>query len=132
MLHKTKRRLSLLGPARVEKIDESHSEIADGNQPRFRSRRTIGLLGYLVAEQRPVARDYLAALFWPDEDPPKARANLSRELHNLAQILTDCWESDRQMVAFEPSEEIEVDLHQIVRYAEQERWSEAAAAAHHR
>jgi len=55
--------------------------------PRFRSRRTVALLGYLAAERRSVVRDFLAALFWPDEATSKGRSNLRRELHNLAQIL---------------------------------------------
>ena len=87
--------LWLLGPARVEKIQKAHRETpedAPGAVPRFRSRRTVGLLGYLAAERRPVARDHLAALFWPDEPASKGRVNVSRELHNLAQILPDCWE----------------------------------------
>ena len=37
-----------------------------GSPPRFRSQRTMALLGYLVAEKRPFTRDHLAALFWPD------------------------------------------------------------------
>lgn len=42
------------GPVRVQS-----NEV---NIPRFRSQRTIALLGYLVAEQRAVSRDALAAL----------------------------------------------------------------------
>ena len=71
-----------------------------GAPPRFRSQRTMALLGYLVAEQRPLSRDHLATLFWPDEDPAKGKANLRRELHNLAQILPGCWQTSRAEVAF--------------------------------
>ena len=38
------RKLQLFGPVRVESDD--------GDVPRFRSQRTMALLGYLVAEQR--------------------------------------------------------------------------------
>jgi DNA-binding SARP family transcriptional activator/uncharacterized protein HemY len=93
--------------------------------PRFRSRRTIGLLGYLVVERRPIARDLLAALFWPDEAPSKGRANLSRELHNLAQILPGCWELDRQTAAFVPSADTTVDIDQLLNLSTQELWGEA-------
>lgn len=123
------RHLWLLGPIRVDQVQQATSEMQEniaGVVPRFRSRRTVGLLGYLAAERRPVARDLLAALFWPDEAPAKGRANLSRELHNLAQILPDCWESDRQAAAFVPSAKIIVDLDQLRQLEAQERWSEAA------
>jgi adenylate cyclase len=123
------RRLWLLGPARVDQVQNAHSTTQDsatGAVPRFRSRRTVGLLGYLAAERRPVARDLLAALFWPDDAASKGRANLSRELHNLAQILPDCWELDRQAVAFVPSADTTVDLYELLELQAQERWGEAA------
>ncbi len=53
------RNLQLFGSVRVE---SNNSDV-----PRFRSQRTMALLGYLVAEQRAVSRDALAALFWSDE-----------------------------------------------------------------
>ena len=121
--------LWLLGPARVKQGQVSQNEAqenAAGMVPRFRSRRTAGLLGYLAAERRPVARDLLAALFWPDEAPSKGRTNLSRELHNLTQILPNCWESNRQTVAFVCSANTIVDLYQLPQLEAQERWGEAA------
>jgi DNA-binding SARP family transcriptional activator len=123
------RHLRLLGPTRVDQIQKAHSEAQENDMhtvPRFRSRRTVGLLGYLAAERRPIARDLLAALFWPDEAPSKGRANLSRELHNLTQILPDCWELDRQAVAFVPSANLIVDIYQLQQLEAQEYWVEAA------
>ena len=128
------RRLRLLGPVRVDQIHNDQSRAAEietegriaGVLPRFRSRRTMGLLGYLVAERRPIARDLLTALFWPDWSPSRGRANLRRDLHNLTQILPDCWESDRQAVAFAPSANTFVDLDQLLQLEEQQRWGEAA------
>ncbi len=87
-------KLRLLGPVIVT------WETAE--PPRFRSQRTIALLGYLAAEQRSVARDALATLFWPDEPLTTGKANLRRELHNLGNILPDCWQTDRQTIAFVP------------------------------
>ncbi|MCP4535856.1 MAG: serine/threonine protein kinase, partial [Chloroflexi bacterium] len=52
------RRLWLLGPARVDHIQQAHGKA--GEIPRFRSRRTVALLGYLATERRSVARDFLA------------------------------------------------------------------------
>jgi DNA-binding SARP family transcriptional activator len=84
-----RRRVRLLGPASVDliTIQDQLPDGVGGFVPRFRSWRTIGLLGYLTAERRPVARDLLAGLFWPDEEISRGRANLSRELHNLTRIL---------------------------------------------
>ena len=129
MTQKIMRRLRLLGPVGVDQVSENdsdaHETLASG-VPRFRSRRTVALLGYLAAERRPVARDFLAALFWPDALPAKGRANLSRELHNLAQILPDCWELNRQAVAFAPSASTIVDVDRLVQLEMQERWEETA------
>ncbi len=128
------RHLRLLGPACVDRIPETQKDTAKsaGDErnacavPRFRSRRTMALLGYLVAERRSVARDFLAALFWPDEATSKGRSNLRRELHNLAQILPDCWELDHQAVAFVPSGDVAIDLYTLLQLEAEERWQEAA------
>lgn len=127
------RRLRLLGPACVDRIQQKQKnrknagdECNTDDVPRFRSRRTIALLGYLAAEQRPVARDFLAALFWPDKASSKARASLRRELYNLTNILPNCWELDRQAVAFVPSTETTVDIFTLLELERQERWVGAA------
>ena len=122
-------RLWLLGPARVDQTQKAQNETAESEiegTPRFRSRRTVALLGYLAAERRSVARDLLAALFWPDEEPARGRANLRRELHNLTKILPGCWELDRQAVTFMPSADTTVDLYQLQDLEADERWGEAA------
>lgn len=123
------RRLRLLGPvcveqAWVDRVEAQENDVAA--IPRFRSRRTVGLLGYLVIAQRPIAREALAALFWPDETPAKGRANLSRELHNLSRILPGCWQVDRQTAAFIPAGNIIVDLYQLRELVAKERWREAS------
>jgi DNA-binding SARP family transcriptional activator len=85
----------------------------------------VALLGYLVAERRPTARDLLAALFWPDEAQSKGRGNLRRELHNLSQILPDCWQMERQAVAFIPTGDTAVDIYTLMKLEAEERWGEA-------
>ncbi len=112
--------------ARSRPLESEAEERSAGDVPRFRSRRTIALLGYLAAEQRPVARELLTALFWPDWTHARGRANLRRDLHNLAQILPNCWELDRQSVAFIPSAYTTVDLYQLQGLETEERWGEAA------
>lgn len=84
------------------------------------------MLGYLVAEQRAVSRDALATLFWPDESQSKGRGNLRRELHNLNQILPDCWIIDRQSVQFAPADHTIVDLFRFLEFEQAEQWIEAA------
>lgn len=122
------RRLWLMGPARVDQNPKNQSEVCETEEgviPRFRSRRTIALLGYLVVERRPIARDFLAAMFWPDEVTSKGRANLSRELHNLVQILPDCWELERQAVAFTPSAGTFIDIDTLEELEAEKRCNEA-------
>ncbi len=110
--------------SRAAEVDAEES--TSGEVPRFRSRRTVALLGYLAAEQRPLARDHLMALFWPDWTPSRGRANLRRDLHNLTQILPDCWRLDRQSVIFVPSANTIVDIYQLQQLEEHGRWGEAA------
>ena len=114
----TQRTLQLFGTIRVESDD--------GDVPRFRSQRTMALLGYLVAEGRAVSRDALAALFWPDDSQSKGRSNLRRELHNLNQILPDCWEMDRQSVRFALANQTTVDLFDFLELEQTEQWAAAA------
>ena len=98
----------------------------DGTPPRFRSQRTAALLGYLVAEKRPFSRDHLAAFFWPDEDPAKGKANLRRELHNLAQILPGCWQTDRLQVRFVATAVTSIDIDTILQHEKAQEWQAAA------
>ena len=129
MTQLSSRLLRLLGPPRVEQLQKVQNKTMGseaGDVPRFRSRRTVALLGYLAAERREVGRDFLAALFWPDQASSKGRSNLRRELHNLAQILPDCWVLDRQAVAFVPSNGTMVDLYTLLDLQARGRWDEAA------
>ena len=128
MTQLTKRTLRLFGPVRIEYLQKAQNRAKEGNasvKPRFRSRRTVALLGYLAAEQRSVARDFLAVLFWPDEVLSKGRGNLRRELYNLAKILPDCWMLDNQSVAFIPSIDTIVDLHEVTSLQNEGSWDEA-------
>jgi DNA-binding SARP family transcriptional activator len=81
----------------------------------------------LAVKQRPISREHLAALFWPDEESAKGRSNLRRELHNLSKLLPNCWDIDRQYVAFEKPENISFDLDLIKQWESERRYDEAAA-----
>jgi DNA-binding SARP family transcriptional activator/Flp pilus assembly protein TadD len=87
----------------------------------------MAILAFLAAERRPVARDHLALLFWPDVEPSKGKANLRRELHNLAQLFPNCWVSEHQAVAFVPSSGTTVDIYALRDFQGEKRWDEAAA-----
>jgi tetratricopeptide (TPR) repeat protein len=63
-------------------------------------------------------------MFWPDEDLSKGRASLRRELYNLTRILPDCWELDRQTVAFILSDTTTVDLYTLQELEKEERWGD--------
>lgn len=101
-------RVRLLGPVAVE---------VDG-QPvtGFRSHKTLALLAFLVAEQRPVARNYLATLFWPDAPLADGRGHLRRALHDLVQKLPGALWLDYYTAQFNPTLFAQTDLAQLARH----------------
>jgi len=68
--------ITLFGPMQV---------LVDGNPiPRPRSRKTLRLFALLtLRHNRPVEREWLTGVFWPDMDPPQAFANLRPILSEL-------------------------------------------------
>ena len=119
--------LRLLGPAQVTQGQDDPSHDGTAGAARFRSRRTVALLGYLAVERRPLTRDHLAALFWPDEPSRKGRGNLRRELYNLAQLLPGCWQTEPQTILFAPAAETRIDIDAWDYLISREKWQEAAA-----
>jgi len=101
-------RVRLLGPVAVE---------VDG-QPvaGFRSHKTLALLALLVTEQRPVARNYLATLFWPDAPLADGRGHLRRALHDLVQKLPGALWLDYYTAQFNPALFAHTDLAQLARH----------------
>lgn len=71
-------RLSLLGPPLLYPPPDTGEA--------FR-KKTLALLAYLATEARPVARDSLAALLWPENPQTRARANLRRVVFCLRELL---------------------------------------------
>lgn len=65
----------------------------------FPSRKTQALLYYLLLQQRPLSREALMALLWPESGPKQARASLRTALHHLQKLL--------------PSQALAVDRHQV-------------------
>ncbi len=58
-----------------------------GDSLRFRSRKILALLIYLVVTKQRHSRDSLIALFWPDSDPTRGRNSLRTAVSRLRQTL---------------------------------------------
>lgn len=58
-----------------------------GDQRPSPGSKPLVLLGYLVLERRPVARDEIVALLWPDLDRSRGRATLRTRLSSLKATL---------------------------------------------
>lgn len=68
----------------------------------------LALLIYL-AEEREVSREKLAALFWAERAPDRARHSLSQALYDLTSYLGDSWLADRRDVV-RVNERLTVDV----------------------
>ncbi|MCA9953081.1 MAG: AAA family ATPase [Anaerolineales bacterium] len=84
----------------------------------FRSTNIQGLLAYLLLQgKKPLSREWLTALFWPDEPEQTARNNLRQSLFRLRQLLGDMDEPahpyllvTRQTVQFNPDSDFALDV----------------------
>ncbi|MFW5942980.1 MAG: ATP-binding protein [Chloroflexota bacterium] len=79
----------------------------------FRSQKTLALLAYLIVENRPLARDYLAGLLWPETTQSDALGHLRRALYNLGNLLPGCLEVDRRTARYSPDAPASVDVHRF-------------------
>ena len=70
--------IRLLGPPRIELGDCAVT---------FDTRKAVALLAYLAERGRPVRRELLALLLWPDYAPQRAMANLRRTIWAVHQAL---------------------------------------------
>ncbi len=96
----------------------------------FRSQKALVLLAYLICENRPVTRDYLAGLGWPEMQQSQALGLLRRSLHDLNSQLPGCLDIDRRMVCFRPAASATVDIDQFVTLTAQndvDAWLQAEA-----
>ena len=88
------RKMYLLGTPRIEE---------DGEPLSISRRKTVALLAYLAATNQPHNRDFLATLFWPENDQASARANLRRDLSRLKNALgADALLVDRSQAGINP------------------------------
>jgi len=70
--------VGLLGPPRLE---------LEGRPVSVDTRKAIALVAYLALAGRPVAREEVAAVLWPESDHSRARAALRRTLSSLQTAL---------------------------------------------
>ena len=114
-------RLQLLGIFQVER----QGEPVQG----FVSRKAVACLAYMALQEQPVSRSYLGNLFWEDKPEARGRANLSRVLHNLSEILPHCLHADRHTIKFRRSSALWVDTTAFKALIEQDQIGAYAQAA---
>jgi DNA-binding SARP family transcriptional activator len=83
--------IRLLGPPAI---------LRDGARAPIDTRKAIALLAYLVRSGRPISRDHLAALLWPDADQTRARSALRRTLSSLNAALGSGLAIERESLRF--------------------------------
>ena len=96
--------IALLGPPVIE---------VDGLPLAVDTRKATALLAYLAVEGRPVRRDTLASLLWPENDPERARSALRRTLSTLRTALGARWlDTGRELVSLGGSG-VWIDVHEL-------------------
>jgi DNA-binding SARP family transcriptional activator len=101
--------IRLLGPVMVQ--------MAGKRIPGFRSHKTIALLAFLIVENRPFSRDFLATLLWPDAPLAQARGHLRRSLYDLTHKLPGRINLEPNIVAFNSIYQYETDLFRLAQLA---------------
>jgi predicted ATPase/DNA-binding SARP family transcriptional activator len=82
----------------------------DAAQPmRFETRTVDALLVYLACHDRPMARDFVAELLWPERTQKQARSNLNVAIHRLRRKLEPYLLVTRQSLALARHAPIHVD-----------------------
>lgn len=92
----------------------SPSFFIDDQSVKLNRRKAIALAAYITIHGKPVPRERLADLFWPDYGRQKALASLRRTLSSMCKILGNFWvKADRDAVCFIPNKNIYVDVIQF-------------------
>lgn len=86
------------------------------NPVRLETRKATAVLAYLSLNPFPIARETLAAFFWPESDTRRALGNLRRCLFSLNQVLgTGALHSDRETISLDSRLSIWVDALEFTR-----------------
>jgi DNA-binding SARP family transcriptional activator len=112
-------RLRLLGPPEV---------VRDDTPVRFDTRKAVALLAVLAVENRPMPRDRLAALLWPDADATRARSALRRTLSVTATGAGTALVADRATIGLDRTQTT-VDVWEFEAAAAETEFSALAVAA---
>ncbi|MEZ4617341.1 MAG: winged helix-turn-helix domain-containing protein [Caldilineaceae bacterium] len=91
----------------------------------FEARTVQALLLYLACHGRPLGRDQLAELLWPERSQEQGRANLRVAIHRLRQQLDPYLLITRQTIALNPDAPVTLD---VAHFAAQVAAGEPAAA----
>ena len=95
----------------------SPSRWATASQPlRFATHLVEALLVYFACQNRPLARDELAELLWPERTQEQASANLRVTLHRLRGQVEPYLLVTRQQLALNPDAVVDLDARQFERH----------------
>ncbi|MCA9952172.1 MAG: winged helix-turn-helix domain-containing protein [Anaerolineales bacterium] len=97
---------------------------------RFRSAKNQGLLVYLACNSdKPISRETLAALFWPEASEKDARHNLRQALYRVRRLLNSSDEAflliNRQTVQFNATADYLLDVEQFTTAVDANNLAEA-------
>ncbi|MBI1878028.1 MAG: AAA family ATPase, partial [Chloroflexi bacterium] len=106
--------------------------IYQGQSLKFRSRKVLALLIYLVVEQGQHSREKLVALLWPESDRERGGVSLRSTVARLRQTLAmagDFLIVEPGSLGFDFERPLDLDLHRVETAAQPETLSEAWQAA---
>ena len=89
---------------------------ADLNPPHFATHTVEALLVYLACQDRPLGRDELAELLWPERTQEQARVNLRVTLYRLRGQVEPYLLITRQQLALNPAAVVDLDARQFERH----------------
>ena len=87
--------------------------LANQTRLHFRTRTIEALLIYLACQQRPLSRDLLAEMLWPERPQEQARSNLRVAIHRLREQLDPYIVVTRQHLALNPEAPVAFDCVQF-------------------
>lgn len=97
--------LALLGAPRLQ----NNGEVVGLNR-----RKSLALLAYLAVVRRPVRRELLAALLWPDADLPRGLSNVRTAIWSVNRALSDDWAiTEGDTLQINVDFQLEVDVRQF-------------------